>query len=595
MKSEAMEHEQRASYLKASSLVTRHSSLVTSLRELTWDNPVLVKEFRTRMRGTRAYWVLLVYVLLLTLAVGIIYMNWYSETSAGGISHQAASGTGRLLFQVLFAFQAGLVALITPAITAGAVTIEREQQTYQMLATSGLKPLHIIAGKLLAAVSFVALLLTSSLPLVSLSFLLGGVSPGEVIGTYLSLALSAFVFGSIGILCSASLRATAAATVATYTAVLLLFFLTLSPGSVPGSTAPFRSVNAATAIYHSVDQEPFFLTTLPSWFIGVTLNLLMGLLFANMAMTKLEFYDDRRPIPVRGLATALWTAFLLFVAGNLYGQSATSWSSLPSAPRDAAVGLLTFAFGLLLAVLPIFTTGEWEVGSGVQAFRRSGGTHRDGYPLAGEDEQDRSEPDKNRYPVDPGNPVYLVNSGPGRLNSFLAGMLPHAAFRAELPAGAPLVGLWWAIAAAIVIGGFAAVGKLALFPADALPLLFTSVAVIAAFTALGNLLSVAFQDRKATMVLSYLTIAALCLLPFFGYMTWEASSRSSTPHLSWQFLYLTPFLSFVQMGEARGSFWSSNPPMLLGQTPFWLVTGAIYAALAVLLFALTLQRVAKQK
>src|SRR5713226_3311139 len=250
------------------------SHQLSALRSLTWDNPVLLKEIRTRMRGARAYWVLLVYVLLLTLVVGFTYMNWYTQTSTGGISHQAASTTGRMLFQILFSLQAGLVALITPAITAGAVTIEREQQTYQMLATSGLKPTHIITGKLLAAVAFVALLLTSSLPLVSLSFLLGGVSPGEVFGTYVSLALSAFVFGSIAILCSAALRATAAATVATYTAVLLLFFLTLSPGVPPGEL-PFRSVNAAAAIYHSVDMEPFFRTRLPSWLIGVSMNLLV--------------------------------------------------------------------------------------------------------------------------------------------------------------------------------------------------------------------------------------------------------------------------------------------------------------------------------
>src|SRR5260370_21292024 len=121
-----------------------------------------------------------------------------------------------------------------------------------MLATSGLKPHHIIIGKLLAAFACVALLLLSSLPLVSSSFLLGGVSPGEVFGTYLSLALSAFVFGSIGVLCSASLRATAAATVATYTSVILLFFLTLSPGATPWTTPPFRTVNAPPSIYHSV-------------------------------------------------------------------------------------------------------------------------------------------------------------------------------------------------------------------------------------------------------------------------------------------------------------------------------------------------------
>src|ERR1051326_3950361 len=256
---------------------------LSTLKELTWDNPVLVKEFRTRMRGARAYWVLLVYVLLLTLVVGSTYLNWYMTTTAGGVSRQAASSTGRLLFNWLFAFQAGLVALITPAITAGAITIEREPQTYQMLATCGLKPRHIIWGKLMAAVAFVALLLTSSLPLVSLSFLLGGVAPGEVFGTSLSLALSAFVFGPLGILCSASIRATAAATVATYAAVMLLFITTLIVGSTPpGSDIPFRSVNAGSAIFHSVDMEPFFGTKLPSWLIGVTMNLLMGMLFANL-------------------------------------------------------------------------------------------------------------------------------------------------------------------------------------------------------------------------------------------------------------------------------------------------------------------------
>jgi predicted ATPase len=65
----------------------------------------------------------------------------------------------------------------------------------------------------------------------------------------------------------------------------------------------------------------------------------------------------------------------------------------------------------------------WRVPSlsvpGVQAFRRSGGIHRDGYPLAGEDEQDRKGQDQNRDPVHPGNPPPAsrvpdpVNAGTG--------------------------------------------------------------------------------------------------------------------------------------------------------------------------------------
>jgi ABC-type transport system involved in multi-copper enzyme maturation permease subunit len=577
---------------------SRIRNAATALRELTWDNPVLVKEFRTRMRGARAYWVLLIYVLLLTLVVGSTYLTWYTQNSELGMTQRAASETGRILYYILFSLQAGLVALITPAITAGAITIEREQQTFQMLATCRLQPRHIIWGKLLAAVAFVALLLTSSLPLVSLSFLLGGVSPGEVFGTYVSLSLSAFVFGSIGILCSAALRATAAATVATYAAVILLFFVTLGYGAIPGADTPFRSVNAATAIYHAVDMEPFFRTRLPSWMIGVTLNLLMGLLFANLAMTKLEHFGDRRAVAVRGLSTALWTAFLLFLTGNLLGQAATTWGASTSQPREAAVALLGFSFGLLALVLPIFTTGEWPPESGVPATNR----------VRDQDGQDTSSVMRDAsgtgfhgshitnhalpfHPVHPVRPCY--NTGTSERLAYLKGMLPHKMFRAELPSGAPLMALWWLIACGLVLGGFAIVGKFAQFPTEAAPLLALALGVAAAFTALGSYLSVTFRDRRAAMVLAYLTIAALCLLPFIGYLTWEASGRIDTPRPSWQFLYLTPFLSFVEVGVGSSSFWTSGPPMLFGRTPFWLVTLSLYAVLAALLFSLTLIRLRK--
>ena len=86
---------------------------------------------------------------------------------------------GRRIYDAVFALQAVLIALITPALTAGAITLEREQRAYEMLVMTQLRPMEVVAGKLAAALAFVALLLTSSLPLLSLSFFFGGVSPGE--------------------------------------------------------------------------------------------------------------------------------------------------------------------------------------------------------------------------------------------------------------------------------------------------------------------------------------------------------------------------------------------------------------------------------
>ena len=48
-------------------------------------------------------------------------------------------------------------------------------------------------------------------------------------------------------------------------------------------------------------------------------------------------------------------------------------------------------------------------------------------------------------------------------------------FRAELPSGTPLVALWLTIAGAAVVGGYAVMGKLAVFPLDAVPLILLAM------------------------------------------------------------------------------------------------------------------------
>src|SRR5205085_72500 len=128
-------------------------------------------------------------------------------------------------------------------------------------------------------------------------------------------------------------------------------------------------------------------------------NLLMGLLFANLAMTKLEYFDEKRPVAVRGLSTALWTAFVLFFTGNIYGQSSATWSASSGTIRDYPVDLLGIYFALLLAALPIFTTGEWEA------------------------------PECERGEKASGSPA----------RRYLRGMLPDAMLRPELPSGTPLM------------------------------------------------------------------------------------------------------------------------------------------------------------
>ncbi|MCC2670846.1 MAG: conserved rane protein of unknown function, partial [Armatimonadetes bacterium] len=342
------------------------------MARFTVDNPVLVKEFRTRMRGTRAYWILLVYTLLLAGVLAIMYFSYETSVAQQSIGASGPSSgaqeLGRAIYYFVFIAQALMVALITPAITAGTLTIEREQRSYELLVTTPLRPVDLIRGKLSAAVAFVLLLLTASLPLVSISFLVGGVSPAEIFFSYLIVGVCAFLYGAVGIFWSATLRTTAAATVVTYLTVLSLFILSVIPGMVASSSmgpsggspgVPFQSLNPITATFRAVQPEHFFALQIPSWIAGAILNLLLGMVVANAAMGRLEHFDPPRPTWMRLCSTLLWCAFGAFLYGSVIGSQAANWNA--GNVRESAGWIVLWMLVLVALVTPIYTTGDLVV------------------------------------------------------------------------------------------------------------------------------------------------------------------------------------------------------------------------------------------
>jgi ABC-type transport system involved in multi-copper enzyme maturation permease subunit len=115
-----------------------------------------------------------------------------------------------------------LLAFITPALTAGAISSERERQTIDLLFVTKLPSFAILWGKLLASMSFVLLLLLLSVPIFSLVFLFGGIELDQVAAAFLVTAISALTLGIIGIACSTAFRRTLPATVTAYGAAFIL-------------------------------------------------------------------------------------------------------------------------------------------------------------------------------------------------------------------------------------------------------------------------------------------------------------------------------------------------------------------------------------
>ncbi|MBI2302113.1 MAG: ABC transporter permease [Armatimonadetes bacterium] len=180
------------------------------------ENPIVLRELRSRMRGGRAVWLQLLYVGVLSFVVVAAWLAARHGDAAALLSGRL----GRQLFDCLSVAQGTLLALTAPAFAAGAFTLEREQQTLETLLVSPLSTGRMVRGKLTAATLFLVLLLTISVPMLALTFLFGGVSPDEVLGTYAVQLANGLFLGAVGLAWSLTCNGTAAATMATYLTVV---------------------------------------------------------------------------------------------------------------------------------------------------------------------------------------------------------------------------------------------------------------------------------------------------------------------------------------------------------------------------------------
>ena len=185
-------------------------------------NPILVKELRSRMRGVRAFAILTGILILISVFSYAMYRMALtaSQYSTSPISPQV----GQMLFAGLAFLELIVIAAVTPSITAGEISGEKEKQTYEMLITTPLSPTTILWGKLTASMSYVFLLIFAAVPMASLVFIYGGVGLREMVKTLLVLASIAIFFGVIGLFMSALFGRTGRSTVLAYLVVALLMF-----------------------------------------------------------------------------------------------------------------------------------------------------------------------------------------------------------------------------------------------------------------------------------------------------------------------------------------------------------------------------------
>lgn len=161
------------------------------------SNAMVGKELRSRMRGWRSTIIITIYMAVL----GVIAIAFLVQQT--GPTTNASSMIGVQLFQALSIFQLFLILFVTPATTAGAISGERQRQTWDLLLVTRLSSFSIVWGKLIAGLAFSLLLVFASLPLFSLVFLFGGVAPDDVVHTYLVFLVTVLLLGMTSLCVSA--------------------------------------------------------------------------------------------------------------------------------------------------------------------------------------------------------------------------------------------------------------------------------------------------------------------------------------------------------------------------------------------------------
>jgi ABC-2 type transport system permease protein len=206
------------------SAVCRLRWVARALKDLgaqAWNNPIMRKELRGRMRDWRIPVILVAHLVLAGCMASLAYLTISRPAQAAPDwpdERTARQGPWYGAYMLLLAE----VALFSPSLTVGAISGEREQKTLEPLITTLLRTRWLVLGKLIAALAYIALLILATAPIQVIAVLLGGISLPEVVVGLVILIATALVTAALGICISSLTRSTLASGVWTYAAILLL-------------------------------------------------------------------------------------------------------------------------------------------------------------------------------------------------------------------------------------------------------------------------------------------------------------------------------------------------------------------------------------
>ncbi|MCE9565404.1 MAG: hypothetical protein K8U57_25555 [Planctomycetes bacterium] len=310
--------------------------------------------------------ILLLYTLLL--AVIVFAFGWFRTTSpipfflgtADPLPHQELAKFARWLVFSLLEAQLVLVAVITPAYTAAAISEEKDRRTLQLLLTTALTDSEIVWGKAVARILFVLAAVASGIPVLIFFMFLGGVDIALIaIGYGLTIG-TAILSGGIGICAACESPDTRTTLIRAYVATAIL---------VGGMLPPLMLLNPFAVLFYCLEMT--LLTLQLACGLGypiVQAVIACGFLVSgtralrNAGVTGGPFPSSAFPEPPRGRPEPVVAepSETLRAMGELGNADPVLWKERHAKAQPMPLAAALTALGAAIALI-LFIGGGWTL------------------------------------------------------------------------------------------------------------------------------------------------------------------------------------------------------------------------------------------
>ncbi|MCH7812952.1 MAG: ABC transporter permease subunit [Planctomycetes bacterium] len=159
-------------------------------------NPIVVRVVQGASRRPRHLWLRFAYLSVLLV---VVLISLTSKVGRGGGSLSDLAKGASVTFKWASITQLALMCFLAPVFTAGAITQEKDAQTFNILLSTPLSNAQIVFGSLMSRLYFVLMLLVAGLPIFFITMVYGGVTASQIVESFAIAGGTAVLTGSLAI------------------------------------------------------------------------------------------------------------------------------------------------------------------------------------------------------------------------------------------------------------------------------------------------------------------------------------------------------------------------------------------------------------